>query len=97
MRKGAVLGDAQWTELKSWVETCCPKGRTQLQDLRRAISAEIGSWRRTAQVFIRRARLDVRKRLLARVQERGVPFGMVSLDGTGVRAHQKVAGVNGTD
>ena len=32
------------------------------------------------------------KRLLTLVQERGVRLGMVFLDGTNVRAHQKAAG-----
>ena len=32
------------------------------------------------------------ERLLSLVQERGVQLGMVFLDGTSVRAHQKAAG-----
>ena len=32
------------------------------------------------------------ERLLSLVQERGVELGMVFLDGTSVRAHQKAAG-----
>ena len=38
------------------------------------------------------ARLGVWERLLALVQERGVRLGMVFLDGTNIRAHQKAAG-----
>ena len=43
-------------------------------------------------MFIRWARLGVWERLLSLVQERGVQLGMVFLDGTSVRAHQKAAG-----
>jgi hypothetical protein len=45
-----------------------------------------------AQTFIRWSRLDVWKRLLVLAQERGVQLGMIFLDGTSVRAHQKAAG-----
>lgn len=34
------------------------------------------------------------ERLLALVQERGVRLGMVFLDGTNIRAHQKAAGAS---
>ena len=54
--------------------------------------ADLGPWWRAAQVFIRWARLGVWERLLNLVQERGVALGMVFLDGTSVRAHQKAAG-----
>jgi hypothetical protein len=37
-------------------------------------------------------RLGVWEQLLSLVQERGVQRGMVFLDGTSVRAHQKAAG-----
>jgi transposase len=103
-----MLSDRQWAELEPLVEVCRPKGKTPLQDLRRtlsailwrhqngakwrAIPADFGPWWRAAQVFIRWARLGVWERLLARVQERGVALGMVFLDGTSVRAHQKAAG-----
>ena len=43
-------------------------------------------------MFIRWARAGVWERLLNLVQERGVQLGMVFLDGTSVRAHQKAAG-----
>lgn len=46
----------------------------------------------TAQIFIRWSRGGVWERLLALVQERGVQLGMVFLDGTNMRAHQKAAG-----
>ena len=58
----------------------------------RAVPAELGPWWRAAQVFIRWARAGVWERLLALVQERRVKLGMVFLDGTSVRAHQKAAG-----
>ena len=48
-----------------------------------------------AQIFIRWSRLGVWERLLVLAQERGVQLGMTFLDGTSVRAHQKVAGAAG--
>ena len=103
-----MLSDEQWAVLEPLVEACRPKGKTLPQDLRRTVSAilwrhqngakwravpaDLGPWWRAAQVFIRRARLGVWERLLALVQERGVALGMVFLDGTSVRAHQKAAG-----
>jgi transposase len=103
-----MLSDAQWAVLEPLVEACRPKGKTPPQDLRRTISAilwrhqngakwravpcDLGPWWRAAQVFIRWARLGVWERLLNLVQERGVELGMVFLDGTSVRAHQKAAG-----
>ena len=103
-----MLSDAHWVMLEPLVEACRPKGKTPPQDLRRTISAvlwrhqngakwravpaDLGPWWRAAQVFIRWARAGVWERLLALVQERGVKLGMVFLDGTSVRAHQKAAG-----
>ena len=103
-----MLSDAQWAVLEALVEACRPKGKTPPQDLRctlaailwrhengakwRAVPAELGPWWRAAQVFIRWARAGVWERLLSLVQERGVQLGMVFLDGTSVRAHQKAAG-----
>ena len=103
-----MLSDVQWAVLEPLVDACRPKGKTPLQDLRRtlsaslwrhqngakwrAIPAEFGPWWRAAQVFIRWARLGVWERLLALVQKRDVSFGLVFLDGTSVRAHQKAAG-----
>ena len=58
----------------------------------RAIPAELGPWWRAAQIFIRWARAGVWERLLGLVQDRGIQLGMVFLDGTSVRAHQKAAG-----
>lgn len=103
-----MLTDAQWTMLEPLVEACRPKGKTPPQDLRRTMSAilwrhqngakwravpvELGPWWRAAQVFIRWARAGVWERLLSLVQERDVRLGMVFLDGTSVRAHQKAAG-----
>ena len=103
-----MLSDAQWAGLEPLVEACRPKGKTPPQDLRRTLSAilwrhqngakwrsipaELGPWWRAAQVFIRWARAGVWERLLKLVQKRGVSLGMVFLDGTSVRAHQKAAG-----
>jgi transposase len=58
----------------------------------RAIPAELGPWWQAAQIVIRWARAGVWDRLLDRVQSRGVALGMVFLDGTNIRAHQKAAG-----
>jgi transposase len=103
-----MLTDAQWVMLEPLVEQCRPKGKTPPQDLRRtfeailwrhqngakwrAVPEELGPWWRAAQIFIRWARLGVWERLLSLVQERGIQLGMVFLDGTSVRAHQKAAG-----
>ena len=103
-----MLSDGQWALLERLVEACRPKGKTPPQDLRRTLSAilwrhqngakwravpeELGPWWRAAQIFIRWARAGVWERLLNLVQERGIQLGMVFLDGTSVRAHQKAAG-----
>ena len=103
-----VLTDAQWAVLEPLVLAVRPRGKTPHADLRRtmaailwrhqngakwrAIPADLGPWWRAAQVFIRWARVGVWERLLALVQERGVELGMVFLDGTNMRAHQKAAG-----
>ena len=103
-----MLSDGQWALLEPLVEACRPKGKTPPQDLRRTLSAilwrhqngakwravpeELGPWWRAAQIFIRWARVGVWEHLLNLVQERGIELGMVFLDGTSVRAHQKAAG-----
>ena len=103
-----MLSDTQWSLLEPLIEACRPKGKTPPQDLRRTLSAilwrhqngakwravpeELGPWWRAAQIFIRWARAGVWERLLNLVQECGVELGMVFLDGTSVRAHQKTAG-----
>ena len=103
-----MLSDAQWALLEPLIEACRPKGKTPPQDLRRTISAilwrhqngakwravpdELGPWWRAAQIVIRWAKAGVWDRLLSLVQEREVKLGMVFLDGTNVRAHQKAAG-----
>ena len=102
-----MLSDGQWALLEPLIEACRPKGKTPPQDLRRTLSAilwrhqngakwravpvELGPWR-AAQIFIRWARLGVWERLLNLVQECEIQLGMVFLDGTSVRAHQKAAG-----
>ena len=103
-----MLSDAQWSELEALVEARRPKPKTPPQDLRRTLSAilwrhqngakwraipeDLGPWWRAAQIFIRWSRAGVWERLLGLVQEQGVQLGMVFLDGTNVRAHQKAAG-----
>ncbi|MCP1551037.1 transposase [Methylorubrum zatmanii] len=103
-----MLSDAQRGELQPLIEASRPKAKTPPEELRRTISAilwrhqngakwraipeELGPWWQAAQIFIRRARAGVWERLLDRVQERGVALGMVFLDGSNVRAHQKAAG-----
>ena len=90
------------------LEACRQRGRTPLRDLRttveailwrhrtgapwRSIPPQLGSSRRAAQTFIRWAHLGVWDKLLAKAQESGIELGMVFLDGTTVRAHQKAAG-----
>src|SRR3954467_12572628 len=59
----------------------------------RAIPAELGPWWMAAQTFLRWARLGVWERLHRLAQEcHGLELGMVFLDGTVIRAHQKAAG-----
>ena len=105
-----MLSDEQWAVLEPLIEACRPIGKTPPQDLRRtlsailwrhqngakwrAIPADLGPWWRAAQVFMRWARAGVWERLLGLVQERGVRLGMVFLDGTNIRAHQKAAGAH---
>ena len=102
-----MLSDVQWSELEPLVEACRPKAKTPPQDLQRTLSAilwrhqngakwraipeDLGPWWRAAQIFIRWSRAGVWERLLRLVQERGVQLGMVFLDGTNIRAHQKAA------
>jgi transposase len=103
-----MLSDAQWALLEPLIEACRPKGKTPPQDLWRTLAAilwrhqngakwrsvpeELGPWWRAAQIFMRWAKAGVWDRLLSLVQEHEVKLGMVFLDGTNVRAHQKAAG-----
>jgi len=103
-----VLTDEQWAVLGPLVEACRPHAKVPPSNLRRTISAifwrhqngakwralpeEFGPWWMAAQTFIRWSRLGVWERLLAMAQARGVALGMVFLDGTSIRAHQKAAG-----
>ena len=62
----------------------------------RAIPATLGPWWMAAQTFIRWARRGVWERLHQLAQKRQPPeLGLVFLDGTIVRAHQKAAGAKG--
>ena len=103
-----VLTDEQWAVLAPLVEACRPHAKVPPSDLRRtvegiiwrcrnggtwrAVPAELGPWWMAAQTFIRWARLGVWERLLEAAQAGGVALGMAFLDGTNIRAHQKVAG-----
>ena len=68
----------------------------------RAIPAEPGPWWMAAQTFNRWGHLGVWERLVEAARARGVALGMAgltaseavprTLDGTGIRAHQKAAG-----
>ncbi len=103
-----VLSDAQWNVLRPLIDAVRPHGKTSHHDLRRTIEAilwrhqngakwrgipaELGPWWGAAQTFIRWARTGVWERLLERVQQSGISLGMVFLDGTNIRAHQKAAG-----
>ena len=59
----------------------------------RAIPESLGPWWMAAQTFIRWAKLAVWERLHRLAQERrGLELGMVFLDGSVIRAHQKAAG-----
>jgi len=60
----------------------------------RSIPPELGPWWLAAQLFIRWAKQGVWKRLLEWAQERmgDVALGMVFLDGTSIRSHQKAGG-----
>jgi transposase len=94
--------------LEPLVEACRPHAKVPPSNLRRTVSAilwrhangakwrsvpaELGPWWMAAQTFIRWSRLGVWDRLLALVQARDVQLGMIFLDGTSVRAHQKAAG-----
>ena len=59
----------------------------------RSIPPHLGPWWKAAQLFNRWRHHGVWERLLERAQERdGVKLGMVFVDGTTIRAHQKAAG-----
>jgi transposase len=103
-----VLTDEQLAALAPLIEAHRPRRRARHHDLRRTIEAivwrhrngatwrsipaELGPWWAAAQTFIRWARLGIWERLLEAAQARGVELGMVFLDGTSIRAHQKAAG-----
>jgi transposase len=103
-----VLTDARWRVLEPLAEACRLHRKTQLHHLRRTMEAiiwrcqngakwrtvplEYGAWWMAAQTFIRWGRHGVWERLLSLAQEKGVRLGMVFLDGSNIRAHQKAAG-----
>src|SRR3982750_2635257 len=60
----------------------------------RAIPAELGPWWMAAQTFLRWSKLGVWERLFERAKAANWPeLGLVFMDGTIIRAHQKAAGV----
>lgn len=59
----------------------------------RSVPPHLGPWWMAAQTFNRWSHAGVWERLLAAAQDRdGVKLGMVFLDGSTIRAHQKAAG-----
>ena len=100
--------DDVWALWAPLMEAVRPKGKTAPQDLRRTLSAivwrhtngtkwrsvppHLGPWWRAAQLSIRWSKLGVWQRLLDLCQERGLSLGLVYLDGTVIRAHQKASG-----
>ena len=59
----------------------------------RAIPAELGPWWMAAQTFIRWSKLGVWERFFEAAKTAGCPaLGMVFMDSTVIRAHQKAAG-----
>jgi len=59
----------------------------------RAIPAELGPWWMAAQTFLRWSKLGVWERLFERAKAASWPeLGLVFMDGTIIRAHQKAAG-----
>ena len=100
--------DDVWALWAPLIEAVRPKGKTAPQDLRRTLSAivwrhtngtkwrnvpaHLGPWGRAAQLSIRWSKLGVWQRLLDLCQQTGLSLGLVYLDGTVIRAHQKAAG-----
>ena len=100
--------DDVWALWAPLIEAVRPKGKTAPQDLRRTLSAivwrhtngtkwrsvppHLGPWWRAAQLSIRWSKLGVWQRLLDLCQQTGLSLGLVYLDGTVIRAHQKAAG-----
>ncbi len=111
----SVLIDERWRVLAPLIDAVRPSCGVPHRNLRRTIAAilwrhqngakwrsiplEFGPWWTAAQTFLRWGRLGVWERLLEVAQRRGVALGMVFLDGTAIRAHQKAAGAQreGTD
>ena len=104
----AVYTDVQWTALAPLIEAVRPQTGRELSNLRRtfeaivwrmqngakwrAIPAELGPWWRAAQTFIRWSKLGVWERLFELAKAGWSELGMVFMDGTVIRAHQKAAG-----
>ncbi len=104
----AVFTDVQWTAIEPLIEAVRPQTGRELSNLRRtveaivwrmqngakwrAIPAELGPWWRAAQTFIRWSKLGVWERLFELAKAGWSELGMVFMDGTVIRAHQKAAG-----
>jgi transposase len=103
-----VLTAAGWSALEPLLNEVRPRAARPIRAFRRTIEAivwrlrngakwrsipaELGPWWMAAQTFIRWSRLGVWERLHRLAQERRRELGLVFLDGTVVRAHQKAAG-----
>ncbi len=103
-----MLTDGQWAALEPLVEACRPPAKVAAQNLRQTMSAIVwrhqngakwravpevlGPWWKAPQTFIGWSKLGVWERLLLLVQKDRVALGMMFLDGTNIRAHQKAAG-----
>lgn len=103
-----LLPNDEWLLWLPYLEKHRPKGRRPPLNLRetfsailwrhrngaawRAIPAELGGWETAFNLFDRWKRLGVWERLLADVAGEGASLGMVHLDGTNIRAHQKAGG-----
>jgi transposase len=103
-----VFTDAAWAIWEPLIEAVRPRGKTLPKELRRTISAifwrpqngakwrgipaELGPWRRAAQLFIRWTKQGVWERLLDLVQQHGIALGLSFVGGTNIRAHHKAAG-----
>ncbi len=108
----AVYTDVQWNALAPLIEAVRPQTGRELSNLRRtveaivwrmqngakwrAIPAELGPWWRAAQTFIRWSKLGVWERLFELAKAGWSELGMVFMDGTVIRAHQKAAGAKKT-
>ena len=107
-----VLSDAQWAVLKPLIDAHRTPGGVRSENERglveaalyrlrtgcqwRAVPAEIASWQRAAELFLRWSRNGTWARVFLALRDRGEPLlDAVMLDGTVIRAHAKAAGQKG--